>query len=119
MVLNLLIESFCILIALSYSFDSLIDDAVVLEDPLPNILSAVGALAHSQQTLMDALLAERVPTYSGLTSHDQVHADRALQTLNIFEILSENLMGFGERFELSLFGFRFWNFWILVKPGAE
>jgi hypothetical protein len=86
-VLNLIIEPIQLLLADSDSLNRLINHRVILKELLPDVLSAVGTLTSPQQTLIDALFTERVPTHCCLARNDQVHADRALQALHVSEVI--------------------------------
>jgi len=100
MVLNLVTESLGLIFALSDHSHRLINQLAPLQHPLTNILSAVGALSPPQQTFRNALLAERVPTHCRLALDNQVHADRALEALNLTEAFQRHFE-FGKRFAIS------------------
>lgn len=74
-ILNLVTQPGTVILTLCNNNDSLVNDLRLLQDPLSDIFSTVGALFASHKTLTDALFAETVPTDRCLTRNYQVHTN--------------------------------------------
>ena len=73
-------------------FDRIINHQGELENFSPNIFAALWAFLSTNQALGNALVAERVTTDGNPTGNNQVHADGASESLNLFERLETCLL---------------------------
>ena len=71
--------------AFHHQFYRTINDFRLRKHPLPYVFPAIRAFLLPDQTLIDALFAERMTTDSRATAQDVIHADRTIQLVNIFK----------------------------------
>ena len=71
--------------AFHHQFYRTINDFRLRKHPLPYVFPAIRAFLLPDQALIDALFAERVATNRCTAAYDVVHADRAVQFVNIFK----------------------------------
>uniref|UniRef100_A0A7S3FX83 Uncharacterized protein n=1 Tax=Strombidium rassoulzadegani TaxID=1082188 RepID=A0A7S3FX83_9SPIT len=74
-----------ILLGLDHQFDRVVDLERGVEHLPPDVLPALRALLAPHQALTNALVAERVAASRRSAPNDQVHADRARQSLDLLE----------------------------------
>ena len=74
-----------VFLAFHHQLDCAVNYLRLRKHPLPNVFSAVWALFLSDQTLIDALFTKRVTANGRPAAHDVVHADRAIQLIDIFK----------------------------------